>query len=244
MQPRKADPFLSPYEQNATEPMRSLKLAVYAGERANGEKNRKVLDRLIEISKRASNSLEKSYIRLDSNTNVQQLAVRVQASRFSDYHLNWLYNFSLKVAKGDTNAICTQVLPILATDARSKETRRRASAEKGLINAIDQLFPKVLQEESTVDCAYTMLEMEISLLKNNPVELSKRWETRKDWKLTTRIAEYFWQVSEVLDSSGMRKEAATIWQYLADKADPGSPVKQFAKVRLDGTRTESDKFWH
>jgi hypothetical protein len=53
----------------------------------------------------------------------------------------------------------------------------------------------------------------------------------------------FWTIAEHLNDDGDPRSAKLMWQVLRDKGPIGAPETQFAKARLDPTRTELEKMW-
>jgi hypothetical protein len=81
------------------------------------------------------------------------------------------------------------------------------------------------------------------LSPSDPSALAARYVARQSWPLVGDFLHMFWTVAEHLNDDGDLRSAKLMWQVLRDKGPIGAPETQFAKARLDPTRTELEKMW-
>lgn len=172
-----------------------------------------------------------------------------------DIHLDWLANLAKSWSQKDSDYACDLEVPLLSRLIADSSKSRRDRAFARLTTMIDAKLPALFKVDGS--CALSMLEIEQKFLRQrHPIDsssevegenrlpaLAARYLARQDWPLISDFLHMYWTVSEHIHSDGDLRSAKLLWQVLRDKGPPDAMETQFAKARLDPTRTETEKLW-
>ena len=67
---------------------------------------------------------------------------------------------------------------------------------------------------------------------------------RAEWPLVGGYLHLYWTISEHVFDANEGALARKMWEVIKDKGPPASPEVEFAKARLDPTKTEFEKLWN
>jgi hypothetical protein len=142
--------------------------------------------------------------------------------------------------KADERYLCDLEYPILSRLYDAAPARRAEVGER-VHSLADERLPQLFRVDET--CGLSLLELEAKSLKGKPDVLTKRFLARRDWPLTGAFLHLYWTIAEQVHDTGTRADAEALWTVLKDKGPAGSPEVQFAKARLDPTKTEFERMW-
>jgi tetratricopeptide (TPR) repeat protein len=178
----------------------------------------------------------------------------LQVSSLDD-HLDWLMILARRWSVENTDYACDLELPLLSRAYAVAESKTHARVLARLSEMIDAKLPELFKADGS--CALSMLELEQKIMRrkrpvdefgkplspSGPSALAARYVARQSWPLVGDFLHMFWTIAEHLNDDGDPRSAKLMWQVLRDKGPIGAPETQFAKARLDPTRTELEKMW-
>lgn len=156
-------------------------------------------------------------------------------------HLDWLYSLARNFGAHDEAYLCDVEYPMLSR-LNEAGARRRALVEKRALELIQGHLPGLFRQDES--CALSLLELEARGLRATPKDLATRYLARADWPLVGGYLHLYWTISEHVFDSGELPSARKMWEVIRDKGPPASPEVEFAKARLDPTKTEFEKLWN
>jgi len=165
---------------------------------------------------------------------------RVFGSEVGDDHLEWVAELARHWGAKNHDFVCDMEYPALSRlfDKRPAKKGYAVSRASELIKAeLPQLF------KADESCALSLLELEAQGLRSDTKALTDLYVQRSDWPLVGGYLHLFWTMAEHIYDDGDKTSATRMWTVIRDKGPPGSPEVQFAKARLDPTRTEFEKLW-
>jgi hypothetical protein len=113
--------------------------------------------------------------------------------------------------------------------------------EKRVAALIDRELPELFRHDES--CGLSLLELEATRLRDDPAALTQRYLQRKDWPLVAGFLHLYWTIAEHVLDAGGKAGARQLWEVIRAKGPPDSPEVEFAKARLDPSRTEFEKLW-
>ncbi len=166
--------------------------------------------------------------------------LRVLNSGTANKHLTWLHSLAQTWGQKESAYTCDLEYPLLS---RLYEVRPDARAQTigRVTEIITADLPDLFKRDES--CALSLLELEARALKSEPKTLAERYVKRGDWPLVGGFLHTFWTVSEHVYDDGDKASARKMWEVIRDKGPAGAPEVQFAKARLDPTKTELEKLW-
>jgi hypothetical protein len=165
---------------------------------------------------------------------------RMAMTSTASAHLSWMLDLARVFGEKDGSLVCDIEYPLLSrlngAGAAAKERVSRRTSE-----LIAAQLPDLFRHDES--CALSLLELEAGRLKGQPKDLGDQYLKRQDWPLVSGFLHLYWTMSEHVYDGGERGRARKMWEVIRDKGTPGSPEVEFAKARLDPTRTEFEKLW-
>lgn len=216
-----------------------IRMATNAAELANRKDQKQWIQKNIALGKR----LAGHHWTIPYSDAVQLLANRILYTDRAQPHYQWIYNLYQSWSRKDLPTICTVVLPLVRRIADNPQASffTYPQAKKIEQEFVDTFLADAAQYEPF--CAYSMLEFELEINRDSPLELAQRYESRTYLTLNETTARIFWALSEQLAAKGHQKQARQIWVNLAEKGQPSYPETRYAKNRLQRLETVYEGLW-
>ena len=214
-----------------------LRIAVFSAEtssknRALRKRNQKVAERM-RLSRFTPKNTPQVRLYLD----------RIINARYASDHYEWILDLANSWMKKDSTIACELTYPLLSKIWNSGQ--HAITLKKGVLNRLDELMSKNLNEliQFETYCGYSLLEFELNVYAEKPLKIYKKLMARDFLPINRVTGNIFWAASEMLYKNGQLREAATLWKRLSDSNEAGVKEVQFAKVRLEKTKTELENLW-
>jgi len=235
---KKAIEFYEAYEKLAPDTFgKSLRMAVFQSE--IDEKN---VPKGMPSSQELSRRLNANLASVQKSQAVSLYINRVQSTKHAKYHLPWIYALNQNWAKDDEKYTCSHSFPTLARMFREAKTPFEMEQARGFVqDFVKAQMPDLFRKDE--NCAVSVLELEFSVLKDAPMDLGRLYTARAEWPMIDELVVLFWNVAEALKEAKLHEDAMALYRVIAEKGPVNSPKVKFAKLRLDGQRTEFDKIW-
>ncbi len=216
-----------------------IRMATNAAELANRKDQKPWIQKNIALGKR----LSEHRWTIPYSDAVQLLANRILYTDRAYPHYQWIYKLYQSWARKDLPTICTVVLPLVRRIADNPQASffTPPQAKKMEQEFVDTFLPDAVQYEPF--CAYSMLDFELEINRDSPLELAQRYESRIYLTLNETTARIYWALSEQLAAQGHQKQARQIWVNLAEKGQPSYPETRYAKNRLQRLDTVYEGLW-
>ncbi len=156
-------------------------------------------------------------------------------------HLDWLYSLARTFAEKDGSYLCDLEYPMLSRLSEAGASHH-ALVEKRTTELISAHLPGLFRNDES--CALSLLELEARRMRGAPKDLAARYLTRGEWPLVGGYLHLYWTISEHVLDAGEAASARKMWKVIRDKGPPASPEVEFAKARLDPSKTEFEKLWN
>lgn len=239
-QTEKAAPFLSAYTQSKLDEFGWLRLAtalVEIGSKAPAaqrpqweKKNRELSAKLLELN-----------IQLPHDTKARLALNRILAQPMSLYQLPWILKLAQYWTERDISTGCDLVYPLLDRVQNLAPQQLPAGFQQAAMNFIDINLKDLLRFET--NCAYSMMEFEISLYQDQIRLLADKYLVREYLIMNAPTAALVWSVAEQSRKSGYAEGAEGLWKLLVTKGDKGLSEVRYAQARLDRSRSELEDLW-
>lgn len=233
----KAREFFDRYQEVAHSDMQWIRMAVFTAENYS--------DPTIKVrNAEIANSLLERGLELKPQPKLDYFIDRILNSPGADDHYRWILGLSIKWAEADSGEVCRMVYPLLARSAR--DPQKFGVSEKDVKADLTAIMTKHLGElvQFKTNCAYSYLELEQNVYEDEPLVLYERLNSRDYLPMNEFVGSLTWNISEVLEAAGYRKQAAELWRKLRDSQAQGVREVTYAKLRLDKRRTEVEKLWN
>jgi len=257
--PKAASEFWDAYAATPTSDLKVLRQAAVAAEMAGGaadqqgaKKGAKKITKksakrtpkqLAKVWKRRDQGFQKRLLgrawSLAPDARATDYVMRILATPSAPQHLRWLLGLAGHFAATDPKDICDIEYPILS---RLNQQGSREVVEKRLAEIIKAVMPGLFKHDES--CAQSLLELEATHLREEPKVIADRYLARADWPLVGGYLHLYWVMAEHIYDAGQKLEARKMWQVIKDKGPESAPEVEFAKARLDPTRTELEKLWN
>jgi hypothetical protein len=167
---------------------------------------------------------------------------RVQSTKNAKHHLPWIYALNQNWAKDDEKYTCSHSFPTLARIFREAKSEFELAQSRALVQEfVKAQMPDLFRKDE--NCAVSVLELEFAAFKDAPTELGQLYVARAEWPMIDELVVLFWNVAEALKDAKLNDQAMGLYRVIVEKGPANSPKVMFAKLRLDGQRTEFDKIW-
>jgi len=168
---------------------------------------------------------------------LQRMKLAAQGSR----HWVWMANLARHFGEVDSAYTCDLEYPLLSL-LRTTGGSNERMAYKRTGELIKEQLPDLFQRDES--CALSLLDLEAYDLKRQGANtVAATYLSRRDWPLVSGFLHAYWTISEYVYAAGETAPARRLWEVIAGKGPADAPEVQFAKARLDPTRTELEKLW-
>lgn len=165
---------------------------------------------------------------------------RVLNSGSTNRHLAWLWHLAQTWGQKESSYVCDLEYPLLSRIYELRpESRAQVTGRLSEIIAAD--MPALFKRDES--CGLSLLELEARALREDTKQLAERYLKRTQWPLVGGYLHTYWTISERVFDEGDKASAQKMWEVIRDKGPTGTPEVQFAKARLDPTKTELEKLW-
>ena len=117
-----------------------------------------------------------------------------------------------------SNSACEQVLEVVSNSMTSKD-------------------------QSVDACQMSWYGLEAQCLEGANSRLVERYLTRSNWEFNPEVLQLVWSAAEQANNEGSTDQAKKLWQLIIDQGAKAPTLQQFARARLDPTRTETEQLW-
>ena len=150
-------------------------------------------------------------------------------------HMHWMLALIDHWVADDIDILCNLKFPVLSDLVETD----RIKVQVAVNVTFDKFFPGLLKDDES--CALAYLDLEAKVFSAD--EIGRLYSGRMDWPLRGGLSAPFWSASEFLYSQGRVEAAKKFWRHLSENAPVDSPYRQFARARLDPTKTELEDLW-
>ncbi len=235
---KKAVEFAEPYRKLAPDTFgKFLRLAVF-----QSEVDDKQIPKSMEPPQELSRRLSVVLAGVQRSQAVSLYINRVQSTKNAKHHLPWIYALNQNWAKDDEKYTCSHSFPTLARIFREAKSEFELAQSRALVQEfVKAQMPDLFRKDE--NCAVSVLELEFAAFKDAPTELGQLYVARAEWPMIDELVVLFWNVAEALKDAKLNDQAMGLYRVIVEKGPANSPKVMFAKLRLDGQRTEFDKIW-
>ncbi len=234
---KSAAEFFAAYHKTSDSDMKALREAVVAAEMVD----QKGGDVWIKRNKQNQKDLVKRSWRQPPDKLAASYFNRMLSVSTLNGHLDWLYSLARNFGNHDETYLCDVEYPMLSR-LNDSGASRRSLVEKRSTELIQGHLPGLFRQDES--CALSLLELEARGLRETPKELAARYLARGEWPLVGGYLHLFWTISEHVYDAGEVPLARRMWEVIKEKGPAASPEVEFAKARLDPTKTEFEKLWN
>ncbi|MFW7380104.1 MAG: hypothetical protein ACOH5I_14920 [Oligoflexus sp.] len=166
---------------------------------------------------------------------------RVLATKSAKLHLAWIFRLAEVWVEKDFTVACNLVHPVLQQILSQSEKSNVQIFQNKAKTFINKYLVDLLRFET--QCAYSLLELEQQLYRDNPMDLGQLYLARKELTVNRNTANLFFSIAEINHEAGHGNIAKSLWTHILENGAENLPEVQYAKTRLDNRKTEMEKLW-
>lgn len=166
---------------------------------------------------------------------------RILSSNGGYEHYRWIYKTVSNWVDQNFGVVCDLIYPVLQRigDDRDHFTKEEfLSISKSFVS---KYLEDMLKYETY--CAYSVLEFEFNLFKNEPEYLSQQYLNRPYLPVNNVTASLYFAVAELNEKNKNYDSANTIWNKIVREGKENLPEVIYSRNRLDKRRTELEQLW-
>ena len=167
------------------------------------------------------------------------LVDRIISSENGPLHLNWIYRLGESWVEQDFSVTCNILYPALQRLA--PKASKQPTYQKKVLLFVDSYLEDLFRYET--NCAYSVLEFELNLLRENGKLLGNRYLKREFIPINKVTGNLFYSVAEINNSQNNSFYAEEIWKYIVRNANDDIPEKRYSRLRLSKQRNETERLW-
>jgi hypothetical protein len=136
------------------------------------------------------------------------------------------------------------VIPILSNASQKEKDKKLLLKWRLFItNVLDD--PNSNLSLLDAPCRDVLFDLEASMIQKNESKtlVANLWLNRTKLPLSPSTAGYFWEASELLESSNRKEDATTLWKLLSSSKDPNIEESKWATLKLDTEKTQYEDLW-
>ncbi|NRA43682.1 MAG: hypothetical protein HRU09_01870 [Oligoflexales bacterium] len=191
-------------------------------------------------------SKRKESYKLSESTRIRGFVNRLLKSKLYYLHLSWLYQATFSWNHEDAKDLCEISYPILSKWFHTHKQTKTPIAKiwQKTTSLVQSRFPLLFSKSLSCSKALLELEAEVGIHPSLSKTYGRLWLDRFDWPQKSITVPLIWQVSEAIrkiePSSSISKQ---LWSHLAELDPSLFPEVNYAKTRLDKSRTQTELLW-
>ncbi len=235
-QSEKAEEFFDAYKGSIDSELKAIRAAVFTAETSG---DRGTSKRNLDLG----HELDQKKWTIENSPAVLAYLDRIIGSGGAAPHYKWMLNLETNWTKKDYKEVCQLTYPIYSKIWQNPDEFGLSTDEfeAQFTKMIEEQLPELMQFNTY--CSYSILELEQNIYEQRPRVLFDRLMARKYMTINEFTGKIYWQVSEILNKAGYKKEAEEIWTKLRDAQGLDIREVEYAKARLDKRKTEVEGLW-